>query len=330
MAEGRPSYTARPTSCQHRSPFFGVPSSHSVLGLPEEWILRSSEWAHLPGQSLPEGPGLLPLAALISLPVTGLCQFLRTTPAQLAAHPVSAAGHWIIGSLITLPLFAAGVWAGDYAASRAGIGLAKPSDIGKRAVLIALLAAAALTPLWFERNKVDGLAQAQALVTPHSQGSFDVYWVGPAVIVALVSVCLAPAAIWAGRGITGPLAPVLSDKGRSAARVVLPLLLLAAVPAAAWWLQHTAEYAYASQVDNTSALLATHVHSHAFFGTGHGARALAGPPVRAAPFAFGYQLAHALQDGLAGQAAGFPVAVIALLWGTRGLRGHGRYQQAAS
>jgi hypothetical protein len=272
----------------------------------------------------------LPLAVLISLPVIGLCQFLRTTPAQLAAHPVSAAGHWVTGSLITLPLFAAGVWAGDWAAGRAGIGLVKLSDIGKRALLIVLLVAVALIPLWFQRNKVDTLARTQALVTPHSHGSIDVYWVGPGVIVALVCVCLAPAAIWAGRGITGQLAPVLSGKGRSVARVGLPLLLLAAVPAVAWWLQHTAEYAYASQVDNTSALLATHVHSHAFFGTGHGARAPAGPPVRAAPFAFGYQFAHALQDGLAGQAAGFPVAVIALLWGTRGMRGHGRYQQAAS
>jgi len=267
---------------------------------------------------------------VISLPVTGLCQFLRTPPAQLAAHPVSAAWHWGIGSLITLPLFGAGVWAGDYAASRAGIGLVKLSDIGKRALLTVLFTAIALTPLWFERNKVDTQARAQALVTPHSQGGFDVYWVRPGVIVALVSVCLAPAAIWAGRGVAGRLAPVLSRKRRSVALVALPLVLVAAVPAAAWWLQHMAEYAYASQVDNTSALLAVHVHSHAFFGSGHRSRAVAGPPVTAAPFAFAYQFAHALQDGLAGQAAGFPVAVIALLWGSRGLRGHDRYQQAPS
>jgi hypothetical protein len=108
------------------------------------------------------------------------------------------------------------------------------------------------------------------------------------------------------------------------------LLLAAAVPVAAWWLQHTAEQAYASQVNYTSNLLAVHAHSHAFFGAGHRPRAPAGPPVTAAPYALIHQLAHALQDGLAGQAAGFPVAVIALLWGTRGARGHGRYQQAAS
>ena len=257
------------------------------------------------------------MAVIVSFPVTGLCQFLRTTPAQLTAHPVAAAGHWAVGSLITLPLFAAGIWAGDYAASRAGIGLLKLSDVGKRALLIALLVAVALIPLWYERNKVDTLTQAQALVTPHSHGSIDVYWVGPGVIVALVCVCLAPAAVWAGRGIAGRIRAVLPYGGLLAATLV-PLVLVAAVPVAAWWLQHAAGQAYASQVDNTSALLAVHVHSHAFFGTSHGPRALAGPPVEAAPFAFTYQLAHAIQDGLAGQAAGFPVAVMALLWGTRG------------
>jgi hypothetical protein len=313
-----------------------APNGHSVLDS-KEWILRLSAWARLPRPSLPEGQDLLPLAVLISLPVTGLCQVLRTTPGQLSADPAAAAGHWVTGSLITLPLFAAGVWAGDYAASRAGIGLVKLSDICKRALLIVLLVAVVLIPLWFERNKVDTVAQAQALVTPHSHGSVDVYWVGPGVIVALVSVCLAPAAVWAGRGIAGRLSAALPRGGRPLARVSvrllllsLPLLLVAFVPAAAWWLQHTAQHAYASQVDNTGALLAAHIHSHAFFGAGHGSRALTGPPVTAAPFAFAYQLAHALQDGLAGQAAGFPAAVIALLWGTRGMRGHGRYQQAAS
>jgi hypothetical protein len=39
--------------------------------------------------------------------------------------------------------------------------------------------------------------------------------------------------------------------------------------------------------------------------------------VSSAPYAFAYQAAHALQDGLAGQAAGLPVAAIVLLRGTR-------------
>jgi hypothetical protein len=95
----------------------------------------------------------------------------------------------------------------------------------------------------------------------------------------------------------------------------------------AWLLHHAAEHAYASQVNNTSALLSVPVHSHAFFGGGHGSRVPAGPPMTPAPFAFAYQIAHALQDGLAGQAIGYPVAVMAL-WSARGLRGRDQHQQA--
>jgi hypothetical protein len=290
--------------------------------------MRLPALARFARPALAEGPDLVPLTVIISFAVTGLCQFLRTTPAQFTAHPVAAAGHWAADSLFTLPLVAAGVWAGDRIAARAGIGLATLSGIGKRALLIVLLVAVALIPLWFERTRTDPLARAQALVTPHSRGSIDVYWVPGGVLVALVCVCLAPAAFWAGRGIAGRLRAARPGGGLLAA-VAVPLVLVAAVPAAAWWLQHTAEYAYASQVDNTSALLAVHVHSHAFFGTVHRSRAT-GPLATAAPLAFVYRFAHALQDGLAGQAAGFPAAVIALLWGTRQTRGHGRYQQAAT
>jgi hypothetical protein len=222
-----------------------------------------------------------------------------------------------------LPLFVAGIWAADTIASRTGLRLGSRSAAVKRALVIALAVSVALIPVWFERNKKDNLAQTQALVTPHSHGSVDVYWVGSWVIVALVCVCLIPAAAWAGRGI-GRRLPV---RARRYARGSVPVLLVATVPVLAWFLHRAAEHAYASQVDYTGALVFVHAHSHAFFG-GHGSRVPAGPPVTAAPFAPAYQIAHAWQDGLAGQAAGLPAAAVALLWAARRPRGRDQHQQA--
>jgi hypothetical protein len=270
--------------------------------------------ARSPARLAPDGRNVLRLALIISFPVIGLDKFLRTTPAQLSGQPLLLAQGWVTDSLMALPLFAVSVWAAGWIASQAGLGLVSRPDVLKRAVLIALLAALALVPLWFELNRVDAVAQAQALVTPHSHGSDDVYWVGSAAIVALVYVSLVPAAVWAGHSITSQFRNRLPRRAGALVRGSVFIVLVAAVPVLAWLLHQAAQRAYASQVNYTSASLLVRVHSHALSGAGHGS---AGPPVTAAPFAFAYQLAHALQDGLAGQAAGFPVTVIALLWSAR-------------
>jgi hypothetical protein len=266
------------------------------------------------GQDL-DGQNLLRIALILSSAGTGVDQFLRTPPAQLLAQPATQAEHWVTGSLMTLPLFAVGVWAGSWIADRAGLGLARRPDVVKRALIISLLAAVALIPVWFELNKVDSLAQAQALVTPGSHGSDDVYWVSSGVILVLLCVSLAPAAAWAGRGIASRIR--LRGGAGTVARGLVTVALLAAVPVLAWLLHQAAQHAYASQVSYTSATLSVHVQSHAFPGRAHEARFPAGPPVTAAPFAFADQAAHALQDGLAGQAAGFPATVGSLLWAAR-------------
>jgi hypothetical protein len=284
-------------------------------------------WARSPWQFSHGSNGLWRLALVLSFPVIGLDQFLRTTPAQFSAQPVLQAEHWVTASLMTLPLFAAGVWAADWIGNRAGLGHRSGSDIFKRALVIVLLVALALIPVWFERNKADNLARVQALVTPHSHGSIDVYWVGPGVILALVCVCLVPAALWVGRSITSRLAVRLRRGVDAIARASVFAALAAGAAALAWLLHQAAQRGYASQVNNTSALLAVRVHSHAFFGGGHGSHVSAGPRVTSAPFAFAYQVAHALQDGLAGQAAGYPVAVMAL-WCARGLHGRDQREQA--
>jgi hypothetical protein len=271
--------------------------------------------ARAAGSPAHDAQDLLRLALILSFSCTGLDQFLRTPPAQFSAQPGGQAEHWVTASLLTLPLFAAGVWAGDWIASRAGLGVARRADIIKRALIIALLAAVALIPVWFEASKVDGLARMQALITPGSHGSPDVYWVSPAVIAALPCVCLAPAAAWAGRGIAARIR--LARGAGTVARGAVTVTLLAAVPVLAWLLHQAAQHAYASQVSYTSASASVPVQPHAIARRAPGTRFPAGPPVTAAPFAVAYQAAHALQDGLAGQAAGFPVIAVSLLRAAR-------------
>ena len=286
-----------------------------------------------PGLPILNGREIIHLALLLSFPAIALDEFLRTPVAQFTAQPALQLQHWVTESLMTIPLFVVGIWAGDRIAGRAGLGAADRSAIFKRALLIAAAAAVALMPLWYERNKTDGLVQAQALVTPHSRGGVDVYWAGSGVILALVCVCLIPAAGWGVHGIASRLKRGLAARrtARRATRrvqglggaLLVVVLAAAAGPALAWLLHNAAEPAYASQVNYTSALLAAPVHSHAFFG-GHGphtttgATGATGGPVTAAPFAFAHQIAHAFQDGLVGQAAGLPAVVTALMWHARG------------
>ena len=255
------------------------------------------------------GHDILILALLVTFPVIGLDQFLRIPPSTLSEQTGVQIQNWLADSLLALPLFAIGIWAGDRIARRAGLGMACRVDAVKRALAITLLAALALAPIWFWIDRSDNPVSAQPLVAPHAQDSGDVYWVPGWVILTLVCACLAPAAAWAGWSLARRL---------RFARVVVLVPLLAAVPVLAWLLHRTAWHAYASQVYyTTSTRFAAPARSHALAGAARAPRSPAGPAVTAAPYAFAYQAAHALQDGLAGQVAGLPVAAIVLLRGTR-------------
>jgi hypothetical protein len=255
-----------------------------------------------------DGHSIVTAALLISFPVIGLDQFLRTAPARFPADPPAAVGHWLTDSLIALPLFAASVWAADRIAGRAGLGIAGRADLVRRALLIALFAALAMAPVWFELNQLDNPVLAQPLVFPHAQDSGDVYSVAPAVIIALACVCLIPAAAWAGSALT---------RGATVAtRTAVLLVAVAAGLAFALLLHQAAVRGYASQVYYAPANAPASGSSLATPTPDTGAPDT-GAPDTAAPYAFAYQAAHALQDGLAGQAAGLPVAAAALLWVTR-------------
>jgi hypothetical protein len=268
------------------------------------------------------------IALAVSFPVIGLDLVLRTASGRLSAQPYELAGRWLTDSLIMLPLFAIGVWAGDLIAGLAGLGTGRRADLVKRALVITLLAAVAQVPAWFVVNKSVNPVTAQPLVPPQAHDSGDVYWVAPWVIIALVCVCLAPAGVWVARAIAVRRAWTRRPRGAAMltqAALLVPLLAVAAL--LAWALHQAAARAYASQVLYTSAPAAVTRHSHVLSAAPQASRPKASP-VTAAPFAYLYQAAHALQDGLAGQAAGLPVAVIALLWVTRAPDDSNQHQPA--
>jgi hypothetical protein len=268
--------------------------------------MLSSPRARTPGDHL-SGRSIAVLAACVGFPVIALDQFLRTSPGKFSAQPATEIAHWITDSMMALPLFAVGILAAEWIAGRAGIGTARRADVIKRALLVTAACAVVMSPVWFQVDRTDDPVTAQSLVFPHASDSGDVYWVAPAVIVALACTCLVPLAAWAGH-----------RAGRGLARAAVIAVLVAAAPAAAWLLHQAADRAYASRVYQTSAL-SVPPRPHA---------ARSGPlrasaprsPAPAAPYALAYPAAHALQDGLAGQTAGLPVAIGALLIGGRPLR----------
>ena len=177
------------------------------------------------------GHDILVMAVLVSFPVIGFDQFLRAVPSKVSEQAAVQIQNWLADSLLAVPLFAVGIWAGDRIARRAGLGTARPIDAAKRAMVITLLAAMALTPVWFRIDRSDNPVTAQPLIAPHAQDSGDVYWVPGWVVVTLVCACLAPAAVWAGRSLTRCLRARL-PRGAAPVTCVALLVPLAAVPAA--------------------------------------------------------------------------------------------------
>jgi hypothetical protein len=180
-----------------------------------------------------------------------------------------------------------------------------------------------LIPGWFAHNWLNNLTQSEPLVPVHVHGKTigaNVHWVSDPVVFALLLVPLLGLAGWGGYLIAARVRFRVPRAADIIARAALIAAGIAAAPTVAWFLQKAADRSNSAQVYYTSALLSVHVHSHVLFKDGRAVPLPKGPPVIPAPYAFAYQVAHALQDGLAGMAIGLPVAVIALFWVARRLR----------
>jgi hypothetical protein len=130
-----------------------------LFGLGADDQLLPSACKNLGRPARLNGHEILRMALMVSVPTIGLDQFLRISPANF---PVQ---HWITDSLMTLPLFAAGCWAGDRVTCRTGSGTENRSEIVKRPIVISLFCALLLAPAWFAINKTDNPVTAQPLVS---------------------------------------------------------------------------------------------------------------------------------------------------------------------
>jgi hypothetical protein len=263
-----------------------------------------------------DGRLVVVLALWLSFPVIGLDQFLRTPPAHISDQPATVIGHWLADSMMALPLFAIGILVADWISRRMRLGRGR-ADAAKRALLVTATCAVVLAPAWFQVDRTDNPVTAQPLVFPQARDSGDVYWVASGVIIALASASLVPLAAWAGVRLARAMATRSPVRAATIARVALIAVLVAAVPLLAWLLHRAAVRAYASRVYETSSPQSVRPRPHQVHST---PSPTPSQPQVAAPNAFGYQAAHALQDGLVGQAAGLPVALVVLAWGTGTVR----------
>ena len=270
---------------------------------------------------------IVPLAILLSCAVIGLDQFLHTTPADLAATPLNQTLHWAVDVVLAIPFAAVALWAGGWLSGRLGIGLDRTSGVFAQACVTTLILAVLLVPAWFTHYAVDSLAPASIAPAAASGGHaahaghvhggpppIAASWVGSGVLYLLMSVPLGAAAVYVGQRVASTLSHRLAGESDRVVRAIVSVGTAALALAFAWFIAGVASQANGLVV-YTNGLTAVHLQHlvHAHLSTVYGV--VVQPP-------FGYQLASATQDALAGQAIGLPVAFAGLLWLTRHLRDH--------
>lgn len=277
----------------------------------------------------------MPLAIVTCCAVIGLDHVLHTTPAAFSAAPLAQTMNWAGNVVLAVPFAAAALWAGGWLGSRLGISMAGVSGIFAQASVIALVLAVLLVPAWFGHYAVDSLAPAQALPSaraaiPSGQAGHlhgvpapvEVSWVGSGVLYMLMSIPLAAAAVCVSLRVANRLTIRLAGETDVVVRAAVSAGAVALGLALGWFLQGVADQAsgllvYANSVHVVQAHHLAHAHLASV------TEAVVRPP-------FGYRLAQAAQDGLAGQAIGLPVTFGGLLWLTRRVRGGGKTRTGTS
>ncbi len=297
--------------------------------------MNSAEPSHSAERRLAGSGGIVPLAIVICCAVIGLDQVLNTTPATLSASPFPQLVHWAGNVVLAVPFAAVALWTGGWIGGRLGISLEGASGVFAQASVIVLVLAVLLVPAWFAHYAVDSLAStsgvaAQAAAIPaghadHVHGGpapAVVSWVGNGVLYVLMSIPLAAAAVCMSQRVANRLSTRLTGETDIVVRAVVTVGAVALGLTLGWFLQVVASQAE-GLLTYTSGLQAVHAHH-----LGHAHLSSVTEVVVQLPF--GYQLAHAAQDGLAVQAIGLPVTFAGLLWLTRRLRGAGETANSIS
>ncbi len=261
---------------------------------------------------------IVPLTIAVCCAVIGLDQVLHTTPAVFAASPLGQVVHWAVDVVLAVPFAAFALWAGGWLGEKLGIDPRTTSGAFAQACVITLMLAVLLVPAWFAHYAIDSLAPAAAGPAVaaghaghagHDHGGpapVAVSWVGNGVLYLLMAVPLAAAAVCVGLRAAGKLSTRLAGEPDRVLRVVVSIGAAALALGVGWFLAGVASQAN-GLVTYANGLTAVHLQHlvHAHLSTVYGV--VVQPP-------FGFQLASAAQDALAGQAVGLPVIFAGLLW----------------
>jgi len=267
--------------------------------------------------------GVVWLAVTISCAVIALDQILHTTPATIAASPSSQLVHWTGDVILAVPFAAVALWAGGWLGERLGIRMTNRWDVFAQACLVTLVLAVLLLPAWFAHYAVDSLAPGPVVTVAaahaghagHEHGATPppaASWVGNGVLYLLMSIPLAAAAVCVGQRVARRLMGRPGGETDVVVRVAVSVGAVALALALGWFLQGVASQS-SPLLTYRGVFVVIHEHHHAHSHVAVITDEVVQPP-------FGFQLATAAQDGLAGQAIGLPVTFAGLLWLTRRMR----------
>lgn len=268
---------------------------------------------------------IVPLVIVACCAVMGLDQILHTTPAVFAASPITQVVRWAGDVILAVPFAAVAIWAGGWLGSKLGINLASRWGVFTQACLITLLLAVLLVPAWFAHYAIDSVtptpvvppsaAHAGHAGHEHGGGSpppISTSWVGSGVLYLLLSIPIAAAAVCVGQRVASKLAARLGGDTDFMVRATVSVGAAALGLGLGWFLEGVASQ-MSPLLIYAGRFFVIHFHHHAHAHLATITAVVVQPP-------FGYQIATAAQDALAGQAVALPVIFIGLMWLTRGVR----------
>lgn len=276
----------------------------------------------------PGSRSIVPLVIVVSGAVIGLDQVLHTAPAVFAASPLTQVVRWVGDVILAVPFAAVAIWAGGWLGGKLGINLTGRWGVFTQACLITLLLAVLLVPAWFAHYAIDSVTPAPVVPAAaghagHEHGGappISTSWVGSGVLYLLLSIPIAAAAVCVGQRVASKLAARLGVQTDVMVRATVSVGAAALGLGFGWFLEGVA-----SQMSPLLIYAGRFIVLH-FHHAAHSHLAVVTAVVVQPPF--GYQLATAAQDALAGQAIALPVMFAGLMWLTRRMRG-GRTMSAA-
>lgn len=262
---------------------------------------------------------IVPLVIVTCCAVIGVDQILHTTPAVFAASPLNQLVRWVGDVILAVPFAAVAIWTSGWLGSKLGINLTDRWGVFTQACLITLLLAVLLVPAWFAHYAIDSATPTPVVPAAlghagHEHGGappISTSWVGSAVLYLLLSIPIAAAAVCVGQRVASKLSARLGGETDFIVRATVSAGAAALGLGLGWFLEGVASQMSPLVIYAGKFIILHHHDGHAHHGLI--TAVVVHPP-------FGYQIATAAQDALAGQAVALPVIFAGLMWLTRRMR----------